>query len=203
MRSHQSSSIVDPYSRAIDELKKEKALRSSAKYKLDLLFGKGFSIHKPSAGLICFFGSGRALHGDGDTRLYICPGKQLRKADCDAFIPDYAQSHETAVCTKCGNLWRAEQLIGEVCYRLTPQKWAEVLATWFRKLESQADIRIIYPPDDIRSAAVREQEKTHGGELLEHARSTRATRAYPLENIMKDLAGGADLTARMLAFVRA
>lgn len=184
-------------------VRKELEKRDGAPYKIELQLASGFSITKPSAGLICFFGSGRALHGDGDTRLYICPGRELKVADCSAFIPDIGQGPETAVCGNCGNTWKNDQLIGEVLYRLPVQKWAIVLATWFRKLNSQADVRIIYPPDDIRSKALLEQEKQRGGELLESARAKRAIRVYPLKNIMTDLGAGADLTNRMLAFVRA
>lgn len=176
--------------------------RPGGKYKIDLILGSGFSTLKPSAGIICFLESGRALHGDGDTKLYICPGKHLNQNDCEAFIAGFAQGHEEAVCARCGRTWKSGQLIGEVCYRLTVQNWAVVLANWFRKLDMQADVRIIYPPDDIRSAAVREQEKAHGGDLLDPARARRATRAYPMTNIIKDVSTGADLTARMLAFVR-
>jgi hypothetical protein len=182
-----------------DEVEKRRA----AKFKIDLIFGKGFSTQKPSAGGVVFLESGRALHGEGDVKLYLCPGRHLKITDCEAFISSAAQGAEQAVCVKCGKIWKSEELIGEVFYKLSPPKWAEVLAGWFRKLDSQADVRIIYPPDDIRALAAIEQEKPRGGDLLDPARTRRATRVYPLENIMKDLSTGADLTTRMLAFVRA
>jgi hypothetical protein len=64
------------------------------------------------------------------------------------------------------------------------------------------DVRIIYPPDDIRTSAALEQDKSRGGELLEKARSKRAVRSYPARNILKDVTAGADLEGRLLAFIR-
>lgn len=187
-----------------EKVKRESKESEGAKYKVDLLLGSGFSTRRASTGMISFWESGRALHGDGDVKLYLCPGKVRNgDADCAALIHGYALGHTSAICATCGTAWKPESLIGEFFYRLSPQKWAEVLATWFQKFEYQADIRIIYPPDDIRSVALAEQEKQRGGDLLDPARQRRAIRAYPMMHILKDIGAGADLTKRMLAFVTA
>lgn len=177
--------------------------REGARYKIDLLLASGWSTQRPSAGMISLWESGRALHGEGDTKLYVCPGKHLGRNECDAIIPGLGLGYDSAVCPKCGVLWKSGELIGEYAYRLDMNRWAEVLYRWFRKLGMEADIRIIYPPDDIRSLSAIEQERQRGGDLLEPARARRATRVYPLRNIIKDTTAGADLQGRFLAFVRA
>jgi hypothetical protein len=182
-------------------LLKESPEREGARYKIDLLLASGFSLQKPSAGIISLWESGRALHGDGDTKLYVCPGRHLGVNECEAIIPGLAQGHDSAVCAKCGRLWKSSELIGEVGYRLLPPKWADVFLRWLQRLDMEADLRIIYPPDDIRTLAAREQERQRGGELMEPARARRATRAYPLKNLIKDTSAGAGIHDRILAFV--
>lgn len=200
-RAHPSQAVSPALA---DRMKVEASEREGARYKIDLLLGSKFSLRRPSHGMISFWESGRALNGDGDTKLYLCPGKTRNgDTDCGSFIHGHALGHTSAVCVECGAHWKSESLVGEFFYRLEPPKWAEVLAKWFEKLEFQADIRIIYPPDDIRSLAMTEQEKQRGGDLLDPARSRRAIRAYPMLNILRDIGAGADLTKRMLAFVSA
>jgi len=188
--------------RLANQLKATMNDRDGGRYKIDLLFGHGFSTRNPSTGMISFWDSGRALHGDGDTKLYVCPGKHLERSECEAIIKGLAQGHDHAICVVCGTKWKSADLIGEICYRLIPQNWAKVLTKWIRALDLDTDVRIIYPPDDIRTSAALEQDRQRGGELLERARSRRATRSYPARNIMKDLSAGADLEGRILAFIR-
>jgi len=188
--------------RLANQLKETMNDREGGRYKIDLLLGHGFSTRNPSTGMISFWDSGRALHGDGDTKLYVCPGKHLSRSDCEAIIKGLAQGHDHAICVACGTKWKSAELIGEICYRLTPHNWAKVLVKWVRVLDMDTDVRIIYPPDDIRTSAALEQDKSRGGELLEKARSKRAVRSYPARNILKDVTAGADLEGRLLAFIR-
>jgi hypothetical protein len=90
-------------------------------------------------------------------------------------------------------------------YKLPIQKWAEVLLNWYSRLEMNADIYMKYARDDIRAASDKEQEKQLMGEVLGKARSfERRTRySYPLKNIIKDTAAGADLLGRIRAFLEA
>jgi hypothetical protein len=71
------------------------------------------------------------------------------------------------------------------------------------KLEMKADIVVKYHEDDIRNAAMLEQVKSRGGEVLAGARRRRIPRVYPLQNIIKDTSAGADLEKRFYAFMRA
>ena len=191
-------------SKALDELL---SLKNLAKYKLEVMFGGERSMHRPFDGALSFWESGSKLHGGGDSKLYICDsiidGRGGR--GCGAFIPDSANGLNFIACPKCNTLWRNEEIVGEIWFRLTMQKWAEVLLKWFQRMDHNADIRIKYARTDIRSVARAEQERQRGGELLAKARDpeVRATAIYPLANVIKDTAAGADLYSRILAFLSA
>lgn len=188
--------------KAMDALLKEKGI---AKYKLEVMFHNARSMKDAFAGAVTFWESGTKLHGGGDAKMYLCPGKERKGNGCTAFIHDASHGLTFLVCSSCGQLWKTEEVFGEVFYRLPIQKWADVLTTWFMKLNMDADIRIKYARDDIRSVAMKEQERDRGGELLGKVRSDarRSTSVYPLKNIIKDTNAGADLRGRILAYLKA
>lgn len=184
-------------------LDKELIEEQRAKFKLEVLFGKDYSSFKPSAGAISFWANGRQFHGGGDCKMYICPGKNLGRSDCQHFIPDSSQGYGFLVCPKCLTLWQPDQVIGEVLARLSIQSWANVLLKFFLRLEMNADIYVKYHPESLRNAALVEQEQDKGGELLGNARRKRVPFIYPLRNIIKDTSAGASLHGRILAFLKA
>lgn len=179
------------------------AKEGRAKYKLEVMFGKAYSLQKASIGALTFWESGKMFHGGGDTKLYVCPGKKLGMNECETFIPSESQGYGFLVCPGCKQVWKGDDATGEVMCRLTTMGWADVLLKYFLKMQMNADIRIKYHPDDIRSVAKREQDKQLGGEKLEEARDRRATRIYPLLNLVKDTSNGADLCGRIMAFLKA
>jgi len=176
-----------------------------ARYKLEVLFSKSRSLLNPFPGVITFWDNGNKMHGGGDSKLSMCPGKHVGKNDCEAFISDTASGNGFMVCMKCNSLWKSEQVIGEVIYKLPIQHWATVMTKWFIRMDMDADIRIKYARDDIRHAARLEQERQRGGDLLRQVRDEgrRTTAIYPVGNLVKDLNAGADVEARILAFLRA
>jgi hypothetical protein len=195
--------IIRQKQEALDKLLAEKGV---AKYKIDLNLGRGFSVRKASHGALSFWESGKKFHGGGDTKLYICAGKMKGVNECEGFLPDTSQGYGFGFCPKCKNLWPAAEMAGEVFARLYPQGWATLILRYFVRLEMNADIRIkMLKADrmssDIRYNAEQEQERQRGGEVLAVARS-RVTRIYTLSSIIKDTAAGADLQARILAFVQ-
>lgn len=191
---------IEQKKQALDKLLEEKDL---AKYKIEILFGRGFSPSKPSHGGVSFWESGSKFHGGGDTILHFCPGKDLKVSDCDAFIPDASHGYGFLICPKCHQTWQGEQVGGQILARLTAQGWAQLVLKYFLRLEMRADIYVKYHPDDIRSAAAIEQAKQHMGDILMGARKSRRPRIYPLKNIIKDTSAGASLESRFLAFLRA
>jgi hypothetical protein len=186
----------------IDLLLKE---QKKAKYKLEVTFNRQRSNHRPFPGVITWWENANKLHGGGDAKLYMCPSKDRGKGVCEAVIPDSANGTGFIVCPTCGHVWKASEVFGEVFYNLTVQKWAEVLLSWFRKLDLDADIRIKFARDDIRHIARLEQDKQRGGELLLKARDEdrRTTSIYKLVRIIQDTSSGADLYKRLYAFLSA
>lgn len=209
--------LIEQKMRALDQLLADKG---KAKYKLELFFGKDRSLVKPSIGMLCFFESGRKMHGGGDAKIYLCPGFHKKSYDrglqrwvdvpkgkgpCEAVIPDSSHGYEHLFCPRCKTLWSEPEVIGELPLRLTMQNWAEVLTKYYVRLECNADVVIKYSREDIRTKALMEQARQKGGELLQKAREgrLRATSIYPLKNIIKDTAAGADLTRQFYKFLRA
>ena len=186
--------------RAYDELLAQEGL---ATYKIELLVGRKWAPSTPSPGALSFWESGSKFHGGGDTIMHICPGGELKSNGCEAFIRDAQHGYGFLVCPECNSVWEGEQVSGQVLARLTATGWTELVLKYFRRLNMDADLRMKYHPDDIRSVTLREQESQRMGEDLERARRRRATRIYPLRNIIKDTSAGADLEGRILAFIRA
>lgn len=187
-------------------LEAEAGRKKVALYKLEVQFGIKHHINGfPTYGMLTFWESGTKLHGGGDAMLYVCPGKYQKKNECEAIIPDHVNGGAVVMCPKCLLLWKDVELIGQIYYKLPIQKWAEVMYRWFIRLNMNADIRKKYNYEDIRVAAAREQQKEMRGDLLERARSTerRVPATYPLANIIRDVNAGADMTKRILSFLRA
>ena len=177
--------------------------KTKAKYKIELAFASDRSQGKPTAGVVSFWENGSRLHGGGDAKLYMCPGKYLNRNDCQAFIPESANASTFQWCPKCGLRWKGEEVIGEHLARLTMQNWAQVIFNYFMLMESNADIYLKFTPTDIRSIAAKEQQAGKGGELLLKARNVRGKAIYPLRNIIRDTTAGADLLKRFYAFLSA
>ncbi len=176
-----------------------------AMFKLEVMFNRERSHHKPFPGVVTWWGNAAKLHGGGDSKLYMCPGKELRQNNCEAILTEAMNGGAFAVCPKCGNLWRPEEVVGEVFFRTDMQGWATVLTRWFIHLGMDADVRIKYARDDIRHASRLEQERQRGGELLHKVRSEerRSSAVYKLSTIIRDTSTGADLRNRFLAFLSA
>lgn len=197
-----------------DALEKKKAAldkllapESIGRYKIEILLGKDFAPSKPSAGAMSFWESGNKLHGGGDSILYFCPGRRLKRNDCEAAIPEGSFSNDVnedlLICPKCFSKWEAVEVVGQICARLDYKGWAALVLKYYLRLDMRADIYVKYHPEDIRSAAHKEQQKQRMGEDLERVRNKRAVRIYPLANIIKDTSAGADLEGRFQAFLRA
>lgn len=186
-------------------LEKEASSKLVALYKLEVQFGSKHHIDgTPTYGMLTVWENGTKLHGGGDALLYACPSKHLKVGTCEAIIPDAVNGRSVVVCPECLVAWKNEQLIGQTYYRLPINIWADVVYSWFLRLNMNADIRVKYFYQDIRKAADAEQNKEMRGEALERARSDsqRITRIYPLCNIVKDVTAGADTRNRILSFLK-
>jgi hypothetical protein len=183
---------------AFDKLLKEE---NKAKYKIEVLFAHTRRAHGHSAGALSIWESGTKLHGGGDTKMYWCPGKELKVSDCTGIIPDASNGYGHLVCPDCKHVWQGEQVFGEIFYRLDAEKWSTVLLRHYIRLEHNADIYLKWPRTDLRVASGLEQAKQMMGEKLYATRKDRVVSIYPLRNIVKDVSGGADLQSRFRAFI--
>jgi len=174
-----------------------------AKWKIEIGFFHKRKLHSHSAGAISIWESGTKFHGGGDTKAYFCPGKERKISACEGVIPDHANGYGFLVCPACKHVWKGEEVYGEIFGRWTNRTWAEKVLWLFRKLDHNADIYLKYPLADLRIAARAEQRKQLGGEKLQRVRQQRVQYIYPLKNIIKDTAGGADLLGRFYAFLTA
>lgn len=174
-----------------------------AKYKLELMFGKGRSSINPTPGVMSFWHSGARFHGGGDDKLYICPGASLGRSTCHALLQDSYNVTEGIVCPACGTIWTHEDTIGELFFNLPMRKWADAIYRYFRLLEYNCDIYLKFAPDDIRTVALAQADRQtfRGSQLLEKTRAKRARAIYPLHNIIKDTSAGADLLSRIYSFL--
>jgi hypothetical protein len=175
----------------------------AAKYKVEIMFSRDYSMQRPSVGVITFWESGAKLHGGGDSSLYLCPGKTLKRNECTKFIPYQAQGMGILICPHCHVQWKGEEAIGQLLFRLSIQKWAEVLLYYYHSLECNVDLVMKYYPGSLISATEKEQNKQQFGEQFGKVRGKRAKRVYPLSHIIKDTSSGADLYGRFLAFLKA
>lgn len=185
---------------AMDKLLAE---QQKAKYKIELLFSSRRSGRVPYAGALSLWESGAKLHGGGDCKIYECPARALKMGECSGIIPDASQGYGHLVCPDCKRVWKGSQVHGEVFARLTTNDWARLIYRYFVRLGHNADIYVKLPKADIRKAAELEQGRQLGGEKLIAARTRRDVYIYPLKNIIKDTASGADLLGRFKALLSA
>ena len=176
-----------------------------AKYKIEIVLGKARSTSKPTPGAISFWANGSKFHGGGDDKLYLCPGRSLGLNECTELIQSSFNSSNGAVCPACGNIWKQDQLIGELMFVLPMSKWADVIYRYYRLCEYNCDIYLKYAPDDLRAVALAQaQHQTwRGSQRLDQTRTRRVRHIYPLRNIIKDTSAGADLLSRFYAFLTA
>jgi len=177
--------------------------QGKAKWKIEIGFFHKRNLHGHSAGAISIWESGAKFHGGGDTKAYFCPGKELKVSDCVGIIPDSANGYGFLVCPRCKKVWQGDQVYGEIFGRWSNRAWAEQVLKLFLRLDHNADIYLKYPKSDLRVAASLEQQKQLMGEQLQRVRREREQYIYPLANIIKDTAAGADLLGRFHAFLTA
>lgn len=186
--------------KALDKLFKEQS-KHLARYKIEIMFGDERSTWKPTPGVMSFWESGTKLHGGGDAKIYICPSSYLNKGTCTAVIPEISTGQGLLVCPGCNAAWKGDQVIGEIFGRWTMKVWADVILRYFILMSNNADIYLKFSPTDIRYKAALEQVRQRGGEELEKARRDRGKHIYPLRNLIKDTAAGADLWKRLHSFL--
>ena len=201
---------------AEDREKTEKEMATRAKYKIQIWFRSDRSLKAPITFSLSAWQSGKRLHGGGDEMMFICrrhahspdvtrsDAKMSRghkiapsKRGCGNFIPGEHAVGGALICPHCGVQHLPEEVGDAVLFRLTADKAATVLAQWWRKLESNADLYAKYTPVDPRSIAM---ANLHD---IQTAREKKGLTIYPLKNIINDIANGSTVESRFKAFILA
>jgi hypothetical protein len=181
-----------------------------ARYKIEVHFGPRRTTNGPNVAAISVFESGLHLDGEGDELMYICAerdkGLALNapnvadtdivwgKEGCGKFIPGKNLRAGVAVCVcEKRKMMKSEELTSTLLVNLSTEKISNLVASWFRKLDNDADIYVKYHPTDIRYQAMADAQG------LDKARSLRGLTIYPLKNIVKDVSNGATLEKRFFA----
>lgn len=182
-----------------------------AKYKIELTFGHARVANGDNWGLVKVWESGSKLHGGGDQLMFVCtdtsePNPQKRSG-CGNFIsaddvlsPPSLDARGNpfggvAFCRHCRKQVTAAKLGDEYRVHGTYQKIADLLASMFRKLNSNADIYIKYHTSDVRYLAMVRRDGP------DKARKLKGMHIYPLDRIVRDTSAGADLALRFKAFL--
>lgn len=183
--------------KAMDKLLAE---AGKAKYKIELFFVHSRSTWKPTKGILTFWESGTKFHGGGDTSLKICPGKLLKRNECNAFIHDHEIGYGHCVCPSCGHVWRGDQVIEAHIGNYTMRTWSNIVYNYFCRLGHNCDIYLKHSPDKLHPAASPDA-KWRAKDTLAKVRTDRILHIYPLANIIKDSASGSDTLNRFYAFL--
>ena len=193
------------------------ARKFKAKHKIQIWFKSDRSLTKPIAFSLSAWQSGLRLHGGGDEMMFICrrhehaplvnslevapfskeftrePGKK----GCGMFIPGENNVNGRILCPHCGTSHGEEHIGDAVFYRLSADKAAQVLVSWFHKLGGNADLYAKYSPQDPRTVIM---SKSYTPVV---AREKKGLTIYPLKNILSDTSNGSSLESRFKAFILA
>lgn len=170
---------------------------TAAKYKIEVHFGK-VRRQAQAVGLVSIFESGGTLEGEGDVKIYWCPGDSCGK-------PMFHSSHASGVpfCEHCKQTWKGSELVGERFFRMSIADVAQLVEKTFRQLGGDADIYIHYHPTDLRHAMLAFREEDLEVQLGQARAGRQRPYVYTLARIIKDTSAGADLLKRIRAFLEA
>ncbi len=176
-----------------------------ATFKIEVVFDKRKTNRGAFPGSVVLFRVGSGLAGEGDEVLYPCPSRDLTGQPCAGIIEPTAISAMLglAICPKCQQKWKRDELKEVTAYYLPPEKWAHVIAREFFRLSCDADISMKIAERDLRQGSRMELAAQRGGEALYQARSSRRTITYRLVDIIKDVNAGAEVEKRIRAYITA
>ena len=185
------------------EITKLSEKHKKAKFKVEIMFVGSRSTQRLVTGVLSLYENGAKLKGEGDALLYMCPGKNLGRNNCEAIILSGHNHQGQLYCAKCGSVWKGAEVHSTVVFSLPILKWTEVLVKYFTLLGHDADIWLKHSETDIRTAMQKDEEKKANGLIAAMNEFSTRTYVYPLASIIKDTASGADLSKCFYAFLTA
>jgi hypothetical protein len=199
----------------------------TARYRIQVQFGKDRTIQGPNVCGITLWESGRKFHGGGDTLMYWCAemdtvdpktGAMLHKGTggCGGIIPDAFINAATvstktgdpvarqllAQCPHCGGVIPADRLTSIKTYRATTDRLAEILSDLWHKHLAEGGLNgdaDVYLKYSRHDMRYIAMEAQLGSE---RARELKGLSLYPLANILKDALGGATVESCFRAFLK-
>jgi hypothetical protein len=140
--------------------------------------------------------SGKKFHGGGDELMFWCLSslKGVR-GGCGGIMSGDNIRNGVAMCPHCKNMMNLDAMTDTRVGNFSNQTLAKELVQLFRSLGSDCDIYIKFHKTDIHYIAM---ERDKGPEV---AKRLKGMHIYPLKNILKDTASGADLAKRFYAFL--
>lgn len=168
-----------------------------AKWKIEVTFVKNRTTTGLNAVGIQVWESGRHMHGGGDALAFFCrDSREGESGGCGGVIPqDNIGRDGIAYCPHCKMTVNAAHLSNMWVANAYMDRIAHQLAKMFRELGSNADIYIKFHKTDVRYMAMYREKGP------DTARRMKGMHIYPLKNILRDTAAGADLVKRMKAFI--
>lgn len=168
-----------------------------AKYKIEVLFGPQRTILGPNLCGVQVWESGKKLHGGGDELAFWCLSNDGMNLGCGNIITGDSIKGGMALCPSCGKMINARMLTTMKAGRMTSKDLAKNLEKMFHTLNSNADIYLKYDQTDVRYLTVLKMKGQR------EARRLRGLHIYPLKNILKETAGGANIGDRIFSFLTA
>lgn len=165
-----------------------------AKYKIEVMFDKNRTSLGPNLLGLQLWESGKRLHGGGDALMYWCMDTESNLGCKSPIGSDFIKG-PFAICPSCNQGIAMERAAHIRVLRVTTRVLSEELVKTFRSLNSNADIYLKYAKTDAHYMAM---ERAKGPEV---ARRLKGMHIYPLKNILKDTASGAELSSRFFAFL--
>jgi len=189
----------------LDDLFKGQDLDNiKARYKLEVAINDERSRDRPFTGLITAWTNGGFNSGGGDEAVYFC-SSLVNDRTCSAPLDLKWIGKHTALCPSCRQAIEPKELAGQIGAKLTFAGWAGLITKIWNRLGGDADIRIGVMTGSLhrRTEDVLQGGMASAGDKLDNLRGKREWSIYPLRNIVKDTAAGADLQGRILAFISA
>jgi hypothetical protein len=171
-------------------------LGKSGKYRVLVFFKGDFSVRKKNWGIISLFLSGSPADAEGDMKVFACPNPR-----CNGVIDPVGP---IGVCPSCRRTWPRRQLVGEMAYKATVDKWADHLARYVRALKMDCDIYLKRAKENrsIVEAEMAARQSTSAGEQLTKARH-REEALYTAARIIEDVQTGQSLENAIRGFLLA
>ena len=175
-------------------------LAKEGRYRIMLFFLGEFSASKENRGLISLFLSGAPYTTNMDLKVYECPNPQ-----CSGVLEPKDYHRELpAVCPRCHRVFRQTELVGEMVYDATVDKWSKHLARYVRALGGDCDInlmRLTSGHNMIAAEAASRGDVRKGGKLDLSRQKEEAL--YTMKRMIDDTSKGKSLESAIRGFLLA